>query len=222
MTECAQCGDSFTPTNKTGPKPRYCSSTCRDRHRTARATQEIRDARNARNCSACGEDITQTTHPLATRCESCQAEHRSTRKRPKAKVERFCDGCGKSINGTRKGKTSCADCGKPPRLCIDCGLVDLKGSRSWRCDDCKAEWDAGESERVRQWQADHPEATMLTRARARCLSGPNSRMPGLRALAFVHARQLFSGGGHRGRVLYDVPVADPAGDDTERGELLAG
>jgi hypothetical protein len=61
----------------------------------------------------------------------------------------------------------CGYCERGPRLCVGCGQADLKGTMAWRCEPCREAWDAGASGRVRQWQEDNPEATMLIRARTR-------------------------------------------------------
>jgi hypothetical protein len=86
---------------------------------------------------------------------------------PARAAEWSCTGCGKSLRGYAKAKTRCGYCQREPSWCIGCGEVDSRGQRGLRCEPCKDVWAAGESERVRQWQADNPEATKLIRARSR-------------------------------------------------------
>lgn len=46
---CEHCDEQFTPTNKAGPEPRYCSGTCRQRAFLARRGQLVHVAwRNER------------------------------------------------------------------------------------------------------------------------------------------------------------------------------
>jgi hypothetical protein len=156
---CAECGGPISPDRNMGAL--YCGDGCRDVVSKRRQQESHAAARRivARSCEDCGADITEraTQHPLATRCESCQKTHRSGRKRPRRKVTRLCTSCGASITGRAKVKTVCVACEpKPPRLCIGCGEVDLRGAARWRCDECQAEWDAGTGARMRQWQKANP------------------------------------------------------------------
>ena len=165
---CERCGADIS---HRGLIAKYCETCYVDVNRQ-RQHADYAVARKivVRACDDCGADITEraTEHPLAMRCEACQAKHRSRRKRPKPKVERLCAACGADIRGRAKSKTICTECEpKPPRWCIGCGQVDLRGQAGLRCEKCKVRWDAGASERVRQWQADNSEATMLIRARSR-------------------------------------------------------
>jgi hypothetical protein len=170
IRRCVECDGPIPARVKLDAK--YCGKACRDAVNKRRLHEGHRAGRKVveRACDGCGTDITEraTQHPLATRCEDCQANHRSGRKRVRPKVERSCAGCGADIRGRAKAKTTCADCEpRPPRLCVGCGSVDLRGTMRWRCEECQDAWDAGESGRVRQWQADNPAATMLIRARTR-------------------------------------------------------
>ena len=171
--QCVECSGPIPASKPT--HARYCGDECRDMVNKRRLQESHAAARKivVRSCEDCGSDISEraTQHPLATRCEPCQAKHRTGRKRPRRKVQRSCTSCGASIVGRAKTKTICMGCEpKPPRLCTGCGQVDLRGTARWRCEECQEAWDAGESERARQWQEAHPEATMLIRARARAKS----------------------------------------------------
>jgi hypothetical protein len=93
-----------------------------------------------RSCESCGTDIS-GRHPLATRCELCQAEHRRTRprtQRHKPPKIRVCSNCGaRTVTG--KSRKLCDDCRAPkPKLCADgCGAeVKMRGSR---CPSCAAD-----------------------------------------------------------------------------------
>jgi hypothetical protein len=165
---CEECHGPIPP--ERSMNARYCSPECQagSNHRQAREARSAAREITERSCEDCRADISEraTRHPLATRCEPCQAKHRTGRKRPRRKVERLCTSCGADIRWRPAAKTICTDCEpKPPRWCIDCGVVDMRGQVAFRCPECKAAKeaydasDAGKADRsayARQWQKANP------------------------------------------------------------------
>lgn len=141
--QCAECNGPIPSDRNMGA--RYCGDACRYAVSKRRLQENHAAVRKivTRSCEDCGADITEraTQHPLAKRCDGCQVKHRTGRTRPRRKVTRLCTSCGASIVGRAKTKTICMGCEpKPPRLCIGCGVVDLRGTARWRCEDCQEAW----------------------------------------------------------------------------------
>jgi hypothetical protein len=160
---CQQCGKGFSDRQADA---RYCSKTCQAEHNwkaQAAAVVAAREARPFRPCSECGTDISQR-HTLATRCEECQETYRKGRPRKRLVGERNCSLCGTSIRGRAKHAVLCAPCETPPRWCIGCGQVDLRGTHHLRCGPCKDEYRAAKRENdreansqyMREWQKANP------------------------------------------------------------------